>query len=383
MARALRSAQPFETTATIINHAGVPHCWFEQSGPEGERLDVLVVRATFDFAVDGSVIALSAQQQPIVYGDAYDSPDPNDVTRAVVVDDGDLLPYKPGTDILVRGAASSPDGKPSMEWLASIRVGMLEKTLRLHGPREFRKTIYGWKLGPTTPVTSVALDYRLAYGGCIDVPAELTADGETATVHFPGNPAGSGWLPRPADYKHLAQRARTHVEKWVDAQNIIAAPQVEAALAPVNHPHANLMAEGFSATARWWMPRVALQGKYDDAWRRTRYPLLPEEFSSRYFQNAAPDMVATPHLLGDETVTLVGLLAQRCEMRLPGWKILVAVKLASGKDLLSMPLLDTLRFDLATRQVSMVWRVHYRFEDPVVDIAIAATTAKFKVRYSK
>ena len=111
------------------------------------------------------------------------------------------------------------------------------------------------------------------------------------------------------------------------------------------------------------MPRVALQGNYDDTWRKTRYPLLPKDFDARFFQCAAPDLIATPHLLGDETVTLISLLPERRDMRLPEWKVLVAATLASGKVTI-MPLsLETLRFDLQTQQASLVWRTHFRYDD--------------------
>ncbi|MDQ1834983.1 DUF2169 family type VI secretion system accessory protein [Massilia scottii] len=362
--------------ATVVNHTGVPHFWFEQTGPGGERLDVLVVRATFDFASCGAVMTLAQTQQEIVLGDVYAGTAGNAVMRAVVTDDGDVLPYKPGTDVLVTGSASAPDGIAATEWIAGIRVGTVKKLLRLHGPRQFRKQMMGWSLGPAQAVTHVALDYRLAYGGCIDIPAELTEGAEADWVAHPGNPAGCGWLPGADAYAHLPRQARAHVRKWIAAQKELTAPQIEDAVEAVGNPYAYAAPQGFSATARWWAPRVEMQGKYDDMWRSTRYPLLPKEFDSRYFQCASPGLVATPHLTGDETVTLLGLLPARCEMTLPGWKIIVAVTRASGVEEISLPLLDTLRFDLATRQASLVWRTHFDSDDPVLDIVIAATTAQ-------
>ncbi|NHZ45031.1 hypothetical protein [Massilia aquatica] len=54
--------------AIVANHSGVPYFWFEQTGPEGERIDVLVVRATFDFASGGSLMTLAQTQHEIVLG---------------------------------------------------------------------------------------------------------------------------------------------------------------------------------------------------------------------------------------------------------------------------------------------------------------------------
>lgn len=361
---------------TIIhNQAGVPHFWFEKAGPRGEPLDILVIRATFDLGANGNAMALADVQSPIVFGDTYAGPVDSNPLHAVIEADGDLVPYKPGTDILVIGDAHAPAGHALATWLAGLRVGHVRKMLRLHGPRQFRKGLFGWRLGAATPVVRVAVDYRLAYGGCIDIPAHLSRNGEPDAVKHAANPAGCGWLPHSTMLKHLSRPARRHVLAWVAAQKTLQAPQIESATVPVEHPHQHIAPHGFSPLARWWMPRVAYQGKYDEHWRRTRYPLLPLDFDSRYFQSASADLVATPHLRGDETVTLLGLLPERVETRLPGWRMVAVVRHASGAHDVVFPLLDTIRIDLDGRQASLVWRAHFRRDDAAVEISLAATTA--------
>lgn len=361
--------------AVIDSKIGAPHFWFEQTGPEGERLDVLVVRATFDFASNGDLMTLSALQQPIAFGDIFSGNANTDPMRAVLEADGDLLPYKPGTDILVSGHARAPGGTVRASWQASVSVGPVMKLLRFHGARQFRRRLFGWRLGPSEPVASVPLDYRLAYGGCIDVPAALTADGNPDSIKHPGNPAGCGWIPKRAALKHLPRPARKHLSKWISAQKVLPAPQIESATAPVRHPYQNLAPQGLSAIARWWEPRLALQGNYDEKWRTFRYPLLPKNFDARYFQSAPSDLVCTPHLIGDERIELDGLLPEKRDMRLPGWRLLAVVTRASGESSVSLPTLDTVRLNLDSCQASLVWRAHFDCEDPVIEIALAATTA--------
>ncbi len=362
--------------ANIENHTGVPHFWFEQTGPDGERLDVLVVRATFDFAASGEMMTLASEQQPVALGDTYSGPVETDPHRAVIEEDGDLLPYKPGTDILVTGHATAPEGRAHTNWVAGIRVGKVQKILRLHGPRKFWKRFFGWRLGPTEPTTYVALDYRLAFGGCIDIPSVLTSDGEQDSVKHSGNPAGCGWLPKPAAYSKLDKTARKHVAKWVRDQKVIPAPQIEDALEPIVDPYQAAGTDSLGPTARWWAPRLALQGTYDKKWRNDRYPLVPEDFDSRFYQSAHRDLVAVPHLTGDESVTLSGLLPQKRDMRLPGWRLIAVVTRASGDSIVSLPVLDTVRFDLDRCQASLVWRVHYpEAGDPITELLLAATTA--------
>ncbi|WP_229413645.1 DUF2169 domain-containing protein [Massilia violaceinigra] len=183
--------------------------------------------------------------------------------------------------------------------------------------------------------------------------------------------------------KHLSQPARRHVNAWIAAQQTLQAPQIESATAPIKHPQQHIAAQGFGPLARWWMPRAAYQGRYDDLWRRTRYPLLPADFDTRYYQSAHPDLVATPHLRGDESVTLLGLLPERAEMRLPGWQILAAVRYASGEHSVSLPVLDTVRFDLDRRQASLVWRAHFRRDDAALEISLAATIRTLTGHFAK
>lgn len=362
-----------KTMTVIHNHTGVPHFWFEKSGAANEPLDVLVVRATFDFANHGEAITLADTQTLIAFSDAFAGPVQTSPLRAVVTDDGDLLPYKPGTDVLVLGCAKAPDLQPHAEWLAGIQIGPVRKLLKLCGPRHWRKGAEGWQLADAEQVTNVPLDYRLAYGGYVHIPAELMPDAQVGSVKHAGNPAGCGWLPDSAALATLPEAAREYVSGWVDSLTVLQAPQIVAPDVPLSTPFDDIEAQGLAPLARWWAPRVALQGSYDDAWRATRYPLLPADFDAHYYQSAGPDRVAKPHLHGNEVATLIGLLHEYTCMRLPGWRIIAAVQCASGEHSVCLPVLDTVRFDLDSLKVTLVWRAHFERDDPVAEIAIAAT----------
>ena len=360
---------------TVINNpTGVPHFWFEKSGPTDQPLDVLVVRATFDFAQDGKAMTLAAVQTPLCMSDQITAPEQGSPLRAVVTEDGDLLAYKPGTDVLVTGQAVAPHAAPHTDWLAGIRLGPVRKMLHLHGPRRWHKNWLGWKVGPATPVTQVLLDYRLAYGGSVQIPAKLCADGQIGWVNHDSNPAGCGWLPDSKALKALSKPARQYVEAWLGGQTSLQAPQILAVNCALGDPQQPLASLGLSPTARWWAPRVGLQGTYDDAWQAQRCPLLPHDFNASYYQSASPDMVARPHLVGNEMATLIGLLGTDTHMQLPGWHLLAAAHYTSGEHSISQLVLDTVRFDLDSRQASLVWRMHFDRSERIEEISVAATT---------
>ncbi len=89
------------------------------------------MRATFDLARNDEVVTVSAQQSPIVWGEEFDGPIEASPKRAIVQRDGDLAPYKPGTDIHVIGTAQTPEGRPCQTWAAGIAVGDHRKLLQL------------------------------------------------------------------------------------------------------------------------------------------------------------------------------------------------------------------------------------------------------------
>ena len=93
--------------------------------------------------------------------------------------------------------------------------------------------------------------------------------------------------------------------------------------------------------------------------------------------------MATPYLQGNESITLVGLLKERVEMELPGWKIIAAVQHTSGEHTVSLPVLDTVRFDVDAQQVHLVWRVHFARDNPVQEISLAATTQSINTTTSE
>jgi hypothetical protein len=359
--------------AQISNVSGLPHVWFEKADPSGASHDVLAVRGSFELGGVGEPLTRSEVQSDIVYGDEFDGPIAAEPLRAVVRREGNLVIYKPGTDIHVTGTARAPDGKPARQWLATVRVGATNKTLRLHGPRSFRRAGADWRLGPSEPTSAVALDYRLAFGGLF-VAAHGGA-GPAEYVQKSDNPAGRGWLPDSEALGAASPETRRELEPVLRGLDTLTAPQIEHPDRPVVHPTQRVPAEGFAPVARWCEPRLRHAGTRDAAWLRDRFPRLPEDFVPRFYQSAHPDLIVASHLAGDEPLALSGLLPEGpYTARLPGVVVFARAIHASGKRRAGPLRLDTVSVDLDERGVALVWRAAFDRVDPVVELAVGAMT---------
>ena len=359
-------------TVLVENHTGFPHAIVEKWGPSGEPLDILVVRATFDFSANDEIVILSKRQSPIVWGEEFDGPISTSPKRAIVLCDGDLSPYKPGTDIHVIGTAQAPGGHPHKTWQAAVAVGKHCKSIQLYGPRWFRRKLFGWRLEEAQPTTQVKLDYRLAYGGLFEF--ESAAEKRRIQITHPGNPAGCGWLPDDRVLDKYDRRTRKKVLAYIDRLDSLAAPQIESPFEPVRHPAQHTRTQGLGPIAPWCQPRLGLQGTLDKRWLETRHPNPPEDFDPRFFQSAHPDLIITPHLRGDEPLALAGLARESMlRMQLPGWMLIPVAKFESGRVAISQPLLDTLTIDLDTRRLGLVWRTSFSRTDPVREITIGCS----------
>jgi hypothetical protein len=64
---------------------------------------------------------------------------------------------------------------------------------------------------------------------------------------------------------------------------------------------------GFGAIDCHWSPRRELGGTYDEAWQRSRMPLLPEDWDDRSLLCSPADQRPSNHLRGGEFVELTNL----------------------------------------------------------------------------
>jgi hypothetical protein len=246
----------------------------------GEKHWVVVVKATYDIAVNGAT-TLSENQTPAFYSAEH----VGEPGKSSIRFEADLVPTKSATDVLVNGHAYAPRGRPVDAVDVSVLVGPLKKRLRVIGDRHWGRGILGG-VGPSlaSKFERMPITFERAFGGWD------TTDPDPAKQRlYSKNPIGCGFATKE---QHLAGRLLPNVE---DPSHLISAWDDRPAPA------------GFGAIASYWSPRLEFGGTYDEAWMEKKSPLLPDDFDDRFYQCALPDQQVSGHLRGGEAVALQNL----------------------------------------------------------------------------
>lgn len=112
----------------------------------------------------------------------------------------------------------------------------------------------------------------------------------------------------------------------------------------------------FGPVGRNQKPRSRYAGTYDQAWVKSRMPLLPTDFDSKYNLAAPADQVMSGYLKGDEHVKLSGLYSDGAvEFDLPGRAVVIAGNVMS-RYFTDVATLDTLLIWSDIRKIALVWR---------------------------
>ncbi|KAB7762604.1 DUF2169 family type VI secretion system accessory protein [Xanthomonas maliensis] len=220
--------------------------------PDDQEHRVIAMKVAYRLSVDPQTPGrlqpqlLDAEPLPLCTADTFYGEPGQSSTR----EESDLAPYKPRCDVLLRGHAYAPQGRPHAQWMSRLRVSLplplepppeiplpyglapnmppsfeqleqwrraqahalrlhaerpthrvlLDKSLRVSGPRQFSQArLRGdWRVGEAQPVSGVPLRWEHAFGGHAQV-----ADRERDPTLAPGwrlnevcfsNPLGCGWF---------------------------------------------------------------------------------------------------------------------------------------------------------------------------------------------
>lgn len=260
----------------------------------GADAAVLIIQGSFRLG-DGKRLDIQA---PLVDADAW----AGEPGASALVEASDIALEKPSTDVLLEGIARPEGGRAQPTFTTAFAVGPVRKTVRVVGPRAWRKTWFGERAGAPQPVDAVPLTWDQTEVG--DRPPAL---------EHPERP--------------VARRGR--------------APEAWGGCGPIPGT---------------WQPRRVHAGTYDERWQRTRAPWLPEDFDPRFFQVAPPDQIAPTHLQGGEPVELWGCHpAGNFRGALPTRRPVCAFDV-DGAVQRPMLRLDTVRLRPEADEVRLVWR---------------------------
>ncbi|MFP2929494.1 DUF2169 domain-containing protein [Pyxidicoccus sp. 3LG] len=301
---------------------------FEQiyaADEDGRPVLVLMVKATYALRQDR--LQLADEQLPVnVAGEAWGEPSESSYRY-----EPECAFFKPATDVALIGHAHAPN-KGATEVLVALQVGPLKKAVHVVGERAWFRSM--GRVSMTKPLCfeKLPLTWERAFGGWDRTdPAKPTFE--------PRNPVGVGFRASPRHFE--------------EGQKL---PNLEDPSEPLREFGQKVTPVGVGFTSPHWQPRANYAGTYDEAWNQRRKPLLPKDFDRRFFNAAAPGLIAPGYLKGDEPVIIVGASPQgRLGFALPGQPP-PAVTVRLGGPVTPDMHLDTVILDLERSQVLLLWR---------------------------
>ena len=288
---------------------------------------IVAVKATYQMDDHGELALAAEQSPPLLAPEYWGEPGQSSLKY-----DADLVPRKPGTDVIVNGTAYAPGGKPSTEFAVGIDVNGRRKILKVLGERHWEKGLVGLKPSPPTPVTTVALRYEHAVGGWDRHHTDPAGQKWDAR-----NPVGRGVFA--ADSNKLGQPLHQLEYPSGDPQKIGPA--------------------GLGAIDSFWSPRRELAGTYDEEWQQKRHPLLPLDWQPRCLQCAPQDQQTEKPLRGGEVIELFNLAPPQyreghVQLQLPRVYLAFSTHI-DGRVEEHRAQLSTVIIEPDQRQLKMVW----------------------------
>ena len=315
---------------------------------EGRSLFVPIVKATFDIRSSYSP-KISEKQVPVkVAGEPYGDPAISSYKY-----EPEIAFVKLTTDVVLVGHAHpSAESKTAVD--VTLRVGQMEKAVRVVGDRTWIKSFGMAIMDNPKPLEPVPLIYERAFGGWD------AAEPDPVNGRFePRNPVGVGF-PR---------------KKFEEGLPL---PNLEDPKRPLKNYGDTPPPTGFGFISPNWLPRAKLAGTYDKAWQQGRAPLLPTNFDRRFFNAASPGLIAAEYLKGNERVAIENATPEgRMVFSLPGVQPpQLRVQLRGKEDAVLTTNLDTVIINTDENLLVLLWRANLVVRNGPHDVAAIEVTAE-------
>lgn len=325
----------------IINQTGMPAEVFIPSDKDSRDHFVAVIKGTFDVDRRGS-LRLAAEPVPLKYADEHYGDPGSSSTRY----ECDFVLTKPVVDVLLNGHAYAPGNKEATEVDVSFQVGSMVKRVRVFGERQWRLGILGFSPSAPKQFQKIPLVYERAFGG-----SDVTASNPKHHGTEMRNPVGTGF----------------HINSDPDAINESVLPNLEDPAALIRSWRDRPRPMAYGSQGRGWHPRIQFAGTYDQKWIDERFPFLPQDFDTRYFQSAPPDQ-QLPSVTGGEQVRCLNLTPHGSwEFRLPQVEFTV-VFVFRKHHVEVKPRIDTVLVEPDQQRVILTWRTSTEVRTRVNDL---------------
>ena len=202
----------------------------------------------------------------------------------------DHVRFKHNCDVIFDSHAYCPTKESANEFMASVQVGEINKSIKIIGPRKWVNGVINIRKTVAEKIESIPLHYGYAFGGT----REYINGGKTNYDANIWNPTGVGWCG----------------ENTLSSASETALPNLENPQKPISHPSDKFHPIALSAIGRHWMPRIQYAGTYDDNWRKEKSPFLPDNFSEKFHQVAPVDQ-QIPYPQGGEEVKFINLIKNK------------------------------------------------------------------------
>jgi hypothetical protein len=309
----------------------------------GAPLCVPIVKATFSIGT-GGVVALAEEQRPVSAAGTFRG----EPGSSSCIYEPETAFVKLATDVALIGHAHPPSSAVD-DWMVGIRVGSVQKLARVVGDRFMVRRGGATAITSPGPVERIPLVYERAFGGW----DRRHADPDRHIVDL-RNPVGTGLR-----------------DAGITGDDEVQLPNFEDPQEPFRTYGQRPTPVGFGFQLPHWAARGRHAGTYDAAWASTRSPLLPDDFDRRFFNAAAPGLVAPGFLSGDESVIVLNASPEgRLAFDLPGIPPPICeYRLRAGVSGTRETNLDTVIVDTDLRTLTLIWRTNFEVKRGPHDLA--------------
>ena len=329
----------------LVNETRFRAGWTVGFARDGREVLILVVKGTFLFPKDEEFPQIAEEQLQLVEADRFTG----EPGKSAILEEVDYAHHKPVCDVLLKGSAYAPGGRPVQRVTVSLQVGSsIEKSFDVVGNREWDTSLIVRRSTPPQTFVEMPITYDRAFGG-----TDHDSERPERVATYGKNPIGVGYYPLSAE-KNLAGRPL---------------PNSEERGKPVSKINDQYEPMSFGPIGRNFAARYPLAGTYDELWLDSRAPFWPEDFDYRYFQ-AAPRDQQMPYPTGGEQVVLRNLTPTGfASWKLPMTRMPFSIVRRNQAPEVREAVIDTIFIDADASQFSMTWRLGVPLKRDCFEIA--------------